>query len=337
LDAYRDRARQATLHFVNLRLLIDGIVRQTTILIAQLSTSEGTRAPLAHVADQVFVELAREIEAQGVRRQVAADMFGMALRSYQKKMRRLTESESVREKSLWEAVLEVVENEQPTRDRVQKRFEYDGEREVAAVLKDLVTSGLVSVTGTGAHAVYAATSESVREKLRSNSVDSLANLAWLKIFRREVVSPSELPAALGVSEAIASEVMAELEATGRVNLVDGVLEASNVVLPLGAEHGWEVAVLDHFRTVAVAIAAKVRDGRAGSKLADKLGGSTFTFTVTPGHPYEQEVYGLLRKTRLSAQQLWEKVAAHNGEYPPAPEAARRVSFYVGQTLEMSEE
>jgi eukaryotic-like serine/threonine-protein kinase len=39
---------------VNVRVLIDGIVGQTTILIAQLSTAAGVRAPLAHVADQVL-------------------------------------------------------------------------------------------------------------------------------------------------------------------------------------------------------------------------------------------------------------------------------------------
>lgn len=50
---------------VNTKLLIDAIVRQTTVLIAQLSTAAGIRAPLAHVADQVFVELSRELEAQG--------------------------------------------------------------------------------------------------------------------------------------------------------------------------------------------------------------------------------------------------------------------------------
>src|SRR5262245_25124374 len=107
---------------------MDGIVRQTTVLIAQLSTTSGARSPLSHVADQVFVELAREIEAQGVRRQVVADMFGMALRSYQKKMRRLAESPSARDKTLWQAVLELIESEQPTRARVLERFEYDGER-----------------------------------------------------------------------------------------------------------------------------------------------------------------------------------------------------------------
>jgi alpha-tubulin suppressor-like RCC1 family protein len=34
-------------------LLIDSIVRQTTVLIAHLSTAAGIRAPLAHVADEV--------------------------------------------------------------------------------------------------------------------------------------------------------------------------------------------------------------------------------------------------------------------------------------------
>jgi hypothetical protein len=55
------------------RRLIDAIVRQTTILIAQVSTTAGIRSPLARVADQVFLELSRELEGQGVTRKVAAD------------------------------------------------------------------------------------------------------------------------------------------------------------------------------------------------------------------------------------------------------------------------
>ena len=57
---------------------MDDIVRQITVLIAQLATAAGTRAPLARIADQVFVDLANELEAQGVRRKVAADMFTLA-------------------------------------------------------------------------------------------------------------------------------------------------------------------------------------------------------------------------------------------------------------------
>lgn len=39
---------------MNPRYLVDQLVRQTTVLIAQLSTASGIRAPLAHVADQVL-------------------------------------------------------------------------------------------------------------------------------------------------------------------------------------------------------------------------------------------------------------------------------------------
>src|SRR6185369_9709449 len=67
---------------VTARLLIEAIVRQMTVLLAELATSGGLRAPLANVADRVFIELARELDEHGVSRSVSADMFGMALRTY---------------------------------------------------------------------------------------------------------------------------------------------------------------------------------------------------------------------------------------------------------------
>jgi hypothetical protein len=323
---------------MNLKLLIDGVVRQTTVLIAQLSTSSGVRAPLAHVADQVFVELAREIEAQGVRRQVVADMFGMALRSYQKKMHRLTESASVLDQTLWTAVLAFIEQEQPGRKRVLERFERDGEREVAAVLKDLVRSGLVSMTGTSEQALYTVTSQSVRDKLRLvGDLDSLASLGWFAIFRREVTTAAELLSYLGAEPSLGQAALDELLRTGRVTERDGLLESTNLVLPLGAEQGWETALLDHFRAVTVAIATKVRSGLGASSAADRIGGSTFTFTVTPAHPYEAEVYEALKRTRAQLQGLWDRVAAYNDANPPAPEASTRVTFYLGQTIESEED
>lgn len=51
---------------MQLKLLVDGIVQQTTVLIARLSTSAGGRSPLGQIADQVFLELARELKSQGV-------------------------------------------------------------------------------------------------------------------------------------------------------------------------------------------------------------------------------------------------------------------------------
>ncbi len=122
---------------MNVRLLIDSIVRQTTVLIAQLATSGGVRAPLAHIANQVFLELARELDAQGVRRKVSADMFGMAIRAYHRKLQRLAESYTDRGRSLWEAMVEFIESrEMVTREEVFRRFKRDDETVVRSVLPD---------------------------------------------------------------------------------------------------------------------------------------------------------------------------------------------------------
>ena len=86
---------------MQIRLLMNDIVRQTTLLIAQLSTAAGVREPLSHVTDQVFLELSRELDARGIRLKVAADMFGMTLRSYQLKLRRLAEQSDRRGACLW--------------------------------------------------------------------------------------------------------------------------------------------------------------------------------------------------------------------------------------------
>jgi hypothetical protein len=115
----------------NTRHLIDGIVRQTTVLIAQLSTVAGIRAPLSRIVDQVFLNLAHELEAQGVTRKVAADMFGLALRSYQLKIGRLTQSASENEHTLWEAVLEFLRAAPGcTRRKLMERFSLDEARTV---------------------------------------------------------------------------------------------------------------------------------------------------------------------------------------------------------------
>ena len=81
-----------------------------------------------------------------------------------------------------------------TRERdVIERFKRDGPREVAAVLNDLVRSGLVYTTGSGEHAVYGLTRDDVREQVqRRAALDSLANMAWLKVFRGEARSLDEL-------------------------------------------------------------------------------------------------------------------------------------------------
>lgn len=316
---------------MHLRLLIDGIVRQTTVLLAQLSTSSGARSPLSHIADQVFFELAKEIEAQGVKRRVAADMFGMALRAYQKKTQRLTESATSPDRTLWQAVLELIEEGEITRGRIEARFKKDGQPEVAAVLKDLVRSGLVYCTGSGEHAVYGVTRQEVRERVQQRAgLDSLANVIWLKVFRGEADTRAALLTTLPVAASDVHAAVHELIDSGRLREQDGRLSSSNLLIPVGAAEGGEAAVLDHFRAVALVIASKVRGGLSGAQADDRSGGSTFTFTVHPEHPLAGEVYALLSQTRAATQALWDRVASHNAAHPPDESRAERVLFYAGQ-------
>jgi hypothetical protein len=142
---------------VQTSLLIDSIVRQITVLIAQLSTTSGLRAPLAHVADQVFLDLVTELEGQGVGRKVIADMFGLALRSYQQKVQRLQGSATERGVTLWEAMLSYIQShETASRAEVLARFARDDSATVRGVLNDLVGSGLVYRTGNADATVYRA-------------------------------------------------------------------------------------------------------------------------------------------------------------------------------------
>src|SRR5688572_10606951 len=167
---------------MNVVLLIDQIVRQTTVLIAQLSTAAGVRAPLADVADQVFLKLASEIEAQGVPRKVVADMFGLALRSYQRKVQRLAEStEGGGKRTPWQGVLEhLARHGSTTRHALIQHFDRDDPEAVAAVLSDLVRSGLVYKTGAGKRALYGATREQDYAQLVDlENLDSTAGIAWL--------------------------------------------------------------------------------------------------------------------------------------------------------------
>ncbi len=140
---------------MNVRLLIDSIVRQTMVLIAQLATSGGLRAPLRARRGAGVLELAKELEGQGVTKKVSADMFGMALRTYQRRTQRLSQSRTDRGRSLWEAVLDFIrESDVTTREQVLKRFRHDDEASLRGVLRDLTESGLVFASGSGRAAVF---------------------------------------------------------------------------------------------------------------------------------------------------------------------------------------
>lgn len=324
---------------MHIRLLIDQIMQQTTVLIGQLSTAAGVRAPLARVADQVFLDLARELDEQGVSHRVAADMFGLALRSYQKKVRRLTESASVPDRTLWQAIVEFVgEKQRVRRADLVNRFSADGEREVGSVLSDLVSSGLVYQTGRGDDALYGITSEvDLAYLVKADESESWVPVVWTTVHKKPGISLGDLARTLGAAEGVLSAAVDTLVAGGKLAQDGALLRAVDLAVPVGATLGWEVAVFDHFRAVANAIAAKVRLGRASSAGTDVVGGATLSFDIHPGHPFEPRVERLLQDVRREVSALWKDVEAYNVEHPPSASALRRVFFYFGQYVESSDD
>jgi hypothetical protein len=319
---------------MNAQVLIDSIVRQVTVLVAQLATTGGIRAPLAHVANQVFLDLTRELEEQGVSRKVSADMFGMALRAYIRKVRRLSEAQTEQGRTLWQALLDFVRNQGlVTRERVLQRFAADGELQVTAMLRDLTESGLFFCSGSGQSAVYRAASDAELDHLVQLSDESgLDELAWVLIYREGPFKVERLRELLKRPASETEEVVKRLSADGRIlRTPQGELAARDFVVPLGAASGWEAAVFDHVQAVVQTICQRLSSIPSDGGREQPVGGSTYSFDVWGGHPLELRVKAQLAELRERLGQLRLEVEDHNRAHglPPAYE---QVITYVGQCV-----
>ncbi len=320
----------------DVNLLIDAMVQQTVVLIAQIATAGGRRAPLARVANQVFLGLVSELHSQGVTQTVTADMFGLALRTYQRKRRRLSESATEQGRSLWEAVLRLVEKRGVvTRAAILEVFQRDDEEMVRGILSDLVDTGLVYRTGRGHGTTYriAETAEIAQES--DVGSDAATNLLWVAIYRDGPCTLDELCARNPSVERDSLETwLVSLVDDGRVACTatesGSAYHCTQYVIPMESDAGWAASVYDHYQAAVGTITNKLRGG-GHAAARDTIGGSTFAFDVWPGHPFEEEVLGLLAELRPRAQALRSRVDAYN-ESAVIPAESDRVVFYMGQNV-----
>ena len=327
---------------MTVRLLIEGIVRQMTVLLAELATSGGIRAPLANVADRVFMELARELESHGVSRAVSADMFGLALRTYLRRLRRHDESVTQRGQSLWEAILDFIQRRTVvSRGEVLSEFERDDEGRVRSVLQDLTDSGAIYRSGVRGATVYRATAPGDFEALaRQTDTDALDAIVWAIIRREGPLSRSKLGERTLLSDEEVEAALQRLGKDGRVEEIAGdgaaSYQARSIVIPVGASHGWEAAVYDHLHAVIKTIICKLRLDAEGATRSDRVGGSTYTFEVWDGHPSEEQVYSQLARFRTSTSALRREVESYNEKHG-LPTRYDRVTVYMGQCSVPEEE
>ena len=319
---------------MTIELLIHAIVRQTTILIAQLATARGLRAPLAQIANQVFLDLVAELERQGVSRKVSADMFGLGLRTYRRKIQRLSESSTERGRSLWEVVLEYVKTEGlVTRRDVLTRFSRDDERQVRAVLHDLSESQLVFSSGFGANTTFRAASEEELVALQQRrGAEGADELVLALMYREAPLSAKEIAGRAQVDPSTIEGALSRLVDAGRVERVEHesgpLYKAGGLVIPLGAPVGWEAAVFDHYKAMVTTVISRLHENHA-PEYAESVGGSTYTIDVWDGHPLADEIKTTLGRLRAELSDLRARAQQFDSQ---RPDNFTRAVIYVGQSM-----
>lgn len=140
---------------LNPELLIDAVLRETMSLVAQLATTGGTRVPLGRVTDRIFADLTRALQHRGVTTKVIADMFGMAPRTYHRRVHETRQPPPAAERMVWRDVLELLRTAGTSSGHtVHQNFRHVSAELVSGALNDLVHSGLALRNGWGETAVY---------------------------------------------------------------------------------------------------------------------------------------------------------------------------------------
>ncbi|MFO0749380.1 MAG: hypothetical protein U1F43_27490 [Myxococcota bacterium] len=319
---------------MNRNVLIDQAVRQATVLVAHLATQGGARAPLSDVADQVFRSLVAELDAQAVGQKVIADMFGLALRTYYARVQRLGESRTMRGRSLWEAVLSHIGERGPlARDAIMRRFAADDEQVLRAILRDLVDEGLLA-TSRGAKATYRV-ARAAEAAVQPAAVDGMV---WVAVFHAGQTTAAAVAEGLRLELGAVEAAIARLEAQQRVTrAAGGLVRADTCVIAADDDAGWEGAVFDHLQAVTGALCHKLaRLGRAGAAdpgdqaLDQAIGGSTYTFDLSPENPTWDRVLALLARFRKELSDL--RAEADAFEVATSARQRTRFVFYVGANV-----
>jgi DNA glycosylase AlkZ-like len=288
------------------------------------------------VAEQVFLDLTNELRTRGVKQNVIADMFGMALRTYHRRVRELAESKTDAGRSVWEAVLGYVRQKGPVSGHeVLRRFAGDDAEVVAGVLRDLAQTGLIYRAGRGDGARYRIAEEADFAGEEAATDAAREHLVWLSVYRNAPAHEETIAAATHLPAEACRTALEALIRKGRVvetRSASGVTYAADKFeVAVDAPNGWEAAVLDHFQAVVTAIIAKLSRGRTSGPDKDLVGGSTWSLDVWPGHPLEQEAKALLKRIRVSVEELRTRIDGYNVSASHAG-TRERVVFYAGQNV-----
>ena len=322
---------------MSLQLLIDDLVRQSMVMIARLATAGGARAPLAHMRDQIFLDLTEQLRHGGLGHKVIADMFSMSLRAYYTKLKKLEQSQYFRNRTLWQNVVDhMLENRIVSRNDLFQRFRHDDPAVLVGIMSDLVASGWIYRKGESEHIVYRVLDAEDLKPDHTAQLAGLASLAWINIRRHGPLDIQSLCTHVpGVDLGLLNEALAGLVGQGKVQnrKVDGkvLYSASVFFTAVQPEESWYGPISHHYGAVVSAICARAEQ----SATPPFGGGSTFSYVIDEAHPLKDEVLGLFERLRTEASDLRRRTAEHNNaQVRTTPSVGtRRITLYMGATEE----
>lgn len=317
------------------KVLFRALVSQSARLIARVITLTNARPNLAHLHEDFFYELSKHLQTYGVPRRVAADMFGLAMRSYLRRIRKYSNDLDYREHqlSLWQIVYETI-SEKPgiQRQSLLDSFSFSQYDSVCSVLRHLCEVGLVVENKTNGHKCYNA----CRNNLTKISVDEVAQYIWAMVFMHgETTYPySSLLREAGplFGEDLVSSALNVLVEDGYIVQVDeNGPSYSTVKNNLEQPFGWLVAVTIHIDSIFEAIVTKLSLLHEESQHQIDVRGGTWTFRLHHNHPFKKRIESLFDSYEKQIKELFVLVRTHNDSIATQHDDEEfQIDFYMGQ-------
>jgi hypothetical protein len=249
----------------------------------------------------------------------------------------LNESSTDRGRTLWQAILDYLSGgEVRSRAQVLRRFARDDGALVRGVLHDLTESGLVFCSGSGANAVYRATTRAEQLQMQpAQGETGIEELIWAFVYREGPVGPQALLEFAASNPARLQRALEHLVQLGRIQSEgEGAMRiyrATALEVLLGDAAGWEAAVFDHYQAVVKTVCQRLSPEAKVDVAAGQVGGSTFTFDVWEDHPLAGEAYACLARFREAHAALYERIEQYNAEHGRVPHHDQ-IIVYGGQCV-----
>lgn len=325
----------------NFAALMERLVPLFAELFATLASRNPLRMHFADIAGKTILDIVDVLRNDGISQEAIAASLGLTINGFRSRMKTLRERFRDGEittapdepRTLLERVYAYVEDSADHRGihyaDIAGHFGGVKADSLRGVLHFLAKSGLLSVSGAGVSKVYRIVN---RPRSGTSYVDALVLL-----FREGPISLTHLSQRLGLSEAACAPYIEQLRAEGQLEETAGVngavrYRATSYHIPVDSAEGYEAAIFDHISAVVQAVCRKVRRGTHRATMVDLNGGATFTFEVAEGDPVREEIEAFLPTMRAKLED-WRARAAESLTDHPDAETYRRITIYLGQSVE----